>query len=285
MSWHPPTGQVQCLLMKEQERFMPDPNRIGLLTSTVLLALALGRLIPSQGFNLEMQFPGFLLPIPLNITTIMGILTAALTATGMDWLLRGHPSLNGRRTFQWWFLPTLTTFVISVPLSILPGGQAWWIGFILIGVLIFFVFFAEYIVVDPDAPYYAISVAGLTAISYTLFFVLSIALRSSGVRLYILLPALFIASTLTSLRILNLRTSGKWEFAWSLGIGLVSIQLTAGLRYWPITPVQFGLLLIGPLYGLINLAINLGENIPIKRATLEPSIVSVICWGLAIFIR
>ncbi|HKI55207.1 MAG TPA: hypothetical protein VJ987_13850, partial [Anaerolineales bacterium] len=188
-------------------------------------------------------------------------------------------------TFQWWLLPTLTTFVISVPLTALPDNQYWWVGIILSGIFIFFVILAEYIVVDADAPYYALSVAGLTSISYTLFFVLSIALRTSGARLFILLPALFAASTLAGLRILYLRMNGNWEFAWSLGISLVCVQLTAGLHYWPLTPIQFGLLLIGPLYGLINLAINLGENIPAMRATLGPSTVTVLCWGLAIFLR
>ena len=273
------------LIMTNQNRFLPDPNRIGLLTSTVLLALALGRFIPTEGFSIEVKFPLLPFAITLDITTIMSILTAGLAATGMDWLLRGHPSINRRVTFQWWFLPTLTTFVISVPLSILEGGRAWWIGFLISGVLIFFVFLSEYISVEPDSPYYTLSVAGLTAISYTLFFVLSIALNSSGVRLFILLPALFIAAMLASIRILYLWMGGKWEFAWSLGIALVSVQLAAGLHYWPLTPIQFGLLLIGPLYALINFAINLSENISIRRATLEPSIVAALCWGLAILIR
>lgn len=264
---------------------MPDSNRIGLLTSTVLLAVALAQFIPLQGFNLEIQLPGFLLALPLNLATLMNILTAGLAASGMDWLLRGHPSLRGRARFQWWILPTLTTFVISVSLSILPRGQVWWIGFLVSGFLLFLVFLAEYVVVDTDAPSYTFSVAGLTAISYTLFFVLSIALRSSGVRLFILIPALFLASGLTSLRILHLWMSGKWEFAWSIGIGLVCVQLAAGLHYWPLTPTQFGLLLIGPLYALIKLAINLGENISARRATIEPSIVTALCWALAIFIR
>jgi hypothetical protein len=167
----------------------------------------------------------------------------------------------------------------------LSNSQYWWVGFILSGVFIFFVILAEYIVVDTDAPSYPLSVAGLTSISYTLFFVLAIALNSSGVRLFILLPALFIASTLAGLRILYLRVSGKWEYAWSLGISLVCIQLAAALHYWPLTPIQFGLLLIGPLYGLINLAINLRENIPPRRAVLEPTIITVLCWGLAIFLR
>jgi hypothetical protein len=268
-----------------ERRNLPDSDRIGVLTSTVLLAFALTRLIQVPEFNLEVQLLGFFLLIPLNLTTAMSVLTAGLTAAGMDWLLHSHPSLNDRRTYQWWLLPTLTTFVIGVPLSILPNGVAWWIGFAVAGTFLFFVFIAEYIVVDPGAPYYAVSMAVLTAISYTLFFLLAVALRYSNVRLYLLVPALFFAAFLASLRILNLRLSGRWEYAWAAGIAFVCIQIAAGLHYWPLAPIQFGLMLIGSLYSLTNLAINLGEDQPARRAVLEPAIVIGLCWGLAIFIQ
>jgi hypothetical protein len=271
--------------MIEQHRYLPDANRIGLLTSTVLLAFALSHIIPSPEFSFEVQLPNFFLRLPLNIPILMNLLTAGLTATGMDWLLRGHPSLKGRSTFQWWLLPMLTTFVISASLSILPAGRAWWIGFALSGIFIFFVFLAEYIVVSADAPYYSMSVAGLTAISYTLFFILSVALRSSGARLFLLIPGLFLAASFASLRIHYLRMSGRWEFAWAIGIGLVCIQVAAGLHYWPLSPTKFGLMLIGPLYGLVNFSINLSENIPVRRAMFEPAVVTAFCWGLAIVIQ
>lgn len=268
-----------------EQRYLPDSNRVGVLTSTVLLAFALTRLIQAPEFNLEIQLPGFFLSLPLDISTAMSLLTAGLTATGMDWLLRGHPSLNNQPTFQWWLLPTLTTFVIGVPLSILPDGAAWWTGFAIGGIFLFFVFIAEYIVVDPGAPYYGVAMAGLTAISYTLFFILAVALRYSGARLYIIVPALFVAAALASLRILHLRLSGIWEYAWSIGIAFACVQVAAGLHYWPLSPVQFGLMLIGPLYGLTNFAINLGEGLPARRASLEPSVFTAVSWGLAIFIR
>jgi len=268
-----------------EQHYLPDSDRVGVLTSTVLLALALTHLIQAPEFNLEIQLPGFFLLIPLNLPTAMSILTAGLTATGMDWLLRGHPSLGGRPTYQWWLLPTLTTFIISVALSTLPTGTTWWIGFAVAGTFLFLIFVAEYIVVDPGAPYYAISIAGLTAISYTLFFILAVALRYSNVRLYILLPALFLAALLASLRILNLRLSGRWEYAWSTGIAFVCVQIASGLHYWPVSPIQFGLMLIGSLYGLTNLAVNLGEDQPARRAVLEPAIVIGLCWGSAIFIQ
>jgi len=271
--------------MLGEEKYTPDSNRIGLVTATVLLALALTRIIPSPEFNFEIQLPGFLFSFPFTSYTIMGVLTACLTATGMDWLLRGHPSLNKRPTFQWWFLPTLTTFVISVPLAILPSGRSWGIGFLVSGIFLFFVFLAEYISVDPDAPYYTASMVGLTAIAYTLFFILAVALRSSEIRLFLIAPALFLAASLASLRILSLRLSGTWEYAWALGIGLTCIQLATGLYYWPLTPIRFGLLLTGPLYGLVNLAINLGESIPARRAIIEPAIATALCCGLAVLIK
>lgn len=275
----------RIVFMAVPDKYRPDSNRLGLVTSTVLLALALMRIIPSPGFNFELQLPGFLLSFPFSTNTIMGLLTACLTATGMDWLLRGHPSLNSRTTFQWWFLPTLTTFVISLPLSLLPEGRPWWIGFLLSSLFLYFVFFAEYTAVDPAAPYYSASMVGLTAVSYTLFFVLAVALRTSQIRLFLIIPALFLAALLASLRILHLHLSGRWEFAWALGIALICIQLAAGLHYWPLSPIQFGLLLVGPLYGLVNLATNLGESVPSQRAVLEPIIVTALCWGLAIVIR
>jgi hypothetical protein len=268
-----------------QQRYLPNADRVGVLTSSVLLAFALTRLVQAPEFNLEIQLPGFFLRIPLNLPTAMSVLTAGLTATGMDWLLHSHPSLNGRATYQWWLLPTLTAFVIGVPLSILTNGVAWSIGFAVAGLFLFFVFVAEYIVVDPGAPYYAASIAGLTAVSYTLFLILAVALRSSGARLYILAPALFFAALLASLRILHLRLTGRWEYAWSAGIAFVCVQIASGLHYWPLSPIQFGLMLIGLLYGLTSLAVNLGEDQPARRAVFEAVIIIGLCWGLAFFIQ
>jgi hypothetical protein len=159
------------------------------------------------------------------------------------------------------------------------------VGFLVAGAFLFFVFVAEYIVVDPGAPFYAMAMAGLTAISYTLFLVLAAALRYSGARLYLLMPALFLAAFLASLRILHLRLSGRWEYAWSAGIAFICIQLASGLHYWPLSPVQFGLILTGSLYGLTSFGMNLMEDQPTRRAVLEPAIIIGLCWGLAVFIQ
>jgi hypothetical protein len=100
--------------------------------------------------------------------------------------------------------------------------------------------------------------------------------------LFLVAPALFVAASLVSLRTLHLRSTQKWEFNWALGIALVCTQVGAALHYWPVSPVQFGLALLGPLYALSTLTANLLEGIPLRRAMTEPLIALALAWGVAI---
>lgn len=268
-----------------ESRYLPDVNRVGVLTATVLLAYALSRLIQTPQFTVELQLSGFYFSYPISLSTLMVFLAAGLTATGMDWLLRYHPSMDNQRTIEHWLLPTLSTFIIGIPLTILPPGNTWWIGFGIGSLILVLVFFAEYIVVEPSAPNYAIATAGLTALSYAIYLILTTALRYGGARLFLLAPALFIAATLVSLRTLHLRIGQKWELNWALGIALVCTQIGAGLHYWPVSHVQFGLALLAPLYALSTLTGNLLEGIPLRRAMVEPLIALGLAWGIAILFR
>ena len=266
-------------------RFLPNTNRVGVLTAAVLLAYSLTRLIKSPEFTVELQLPGFYFAYPLSLNTVMILLAAGLAATGMDWLLRSHPSLGEIRTIEHWLLPTLATFIIGVPLTTLPPGNIWLIGFAIGSLLLVMVFMAEYIVVEPSAPSYAFASAGLTALSFAIYLILTTALRFSGARLFLMVPAIFIVASLVCLRTLHLRVGRKREFSWSLGIAIVCTQLGAGLHYLPITPVQFGLILLGPLYGLSTLTGDLLEGIPLRRAMVEPLIALGFLWSIAFLLR
>ncbi|MCJ7724281.1 MAG: hypothetical protein MUP03_09120 [Anaerolineales bacterium] len=264
---------------------LTEADRVSVLTATVLLAYALTHLIEAPSYTLAMQLPGIYLTFNLSLNTITIILAACLTASGMDWLLRSHPAFSGRRTFENWLLPTLTVFIIGVALNLIPSSPLWWLGFAAGGVLLVLVFLAEYVVLDQANPNYPFASAGLTALSFTLFLILAVVLRYASARLYLLIPALLLAAGLVCLRTIHLRLSGQWEFAWATGISLVIMQLAAGLHYWPLTPIQFGLLLLGPLYALTSLATSYGEGIPIRRALVEPSVLLGLIWGIAIWVR
>ena len=271
--------------MQENRSYLPSTNRIGMLIASILLAFALTRLIQSPRFTLTITLPGFYFAYPLTLGTAVTILAAALTATGMDWLTRDHPALGKNPNVEHLMLPTLTTFVVGAPLALLSNETAWWIGFAFSAVLLASVFLAEYITIDPSAPYYALARAGLTAVAYALFLILTTSLRFSGARMFLLIPVIFIVAALISLRILHLDGTDRWDFPWAIGIGIVSVQIGAGLHYWPLTPIQFGLALMGPLYGLTMLCANLTENIPVRRAALGPAIIVGLAWASVIFLR
>jgi len=262
---------------------LPDINRIGVLTAAVLLAFALTRLLPSSQAVLRLTLGNFFLTYPVSLTTVMTLFAAGLTATGMDWLLRGHPGLGAQRTVEHWLLPMLTTFVIGIPLSLLPGDTSWWVTFAIAGLALVTVFIAEYVAVDPTAPAYSAATGLLTALSFAVYLILLTTMRSSSPRLIIAFPAVFLVSGLVSLRSLHLRLR-RWEFVWAGGIALILSQLASALHYWPLSPIQFGLALLGPLYALTSLAGNLGEDSPIRRATVEPLAALTLAWAAAAFL-
>ena len=269
--------------MSTEHRHMPDANRLSVLAAAVLLAYALAHLAETQRQFLSLNLFGIALTIPVNLTAASTLMAAGLTAAGMDWLLRGHPHYGGENTFQHWILPALTAFVVGLPLYNLPPGAGWWLSFGLGGVLLLLVFLAEYIALDTADVRYPAASAGLVALSYVLFLILTTTLSFSNSRLAMVALAVFPSAGLVALRALRLR-SGQWAFAWALGIGLILTQLAATLHYWPLRPLQYGLILLGSLYALTELALNLGESVSPRRAGLEAALELAFFWGAALFL-
>jgi hypothetical protein len=266
-------------------RNLPDANRLSVLAATILLAYALARFVDLPVRELSLQLPGVYLSVEINMRTFVALLVAGLTATGADWLLRDHPAMQSRKsTLEHWLLPALTAWVIGLPLFQLPPGLLWWTGFALGGALLVIVLLAEYIAVDPEDVRHPVAAAGLTAVSFALFLALAISLRFGEIRLFLELPALVLAVGLVSLRSLHLRLHGQWAWVQALAIALVLGQFTAALHYWPLSPVSFGLALLGPAYSLTSLVGAITEGEPLQRALVEPSVVLVLLWGAAAWI-
>jgi hypothetical protein len=266
-------------------RYEIDANRVSVLTAAVLLAFALTRVIHTPYYTLELSLAGIALTIKVNLNTAIALLAAGLSATGVVWLLRAHPSLQPGETAEHWLLPLLTTLVIGVALHTLPAGPLWWAGFGIGGGLLVVVFLAEYVAAEPKDTRYPLATAALTAISFAIYLILAVTLHSAGARLYLLAPALFLAGGLAALRTLHLRLDERWEFGWALGIALAVTQLAAALHYWPLTPVRFGLALLGPIYALTALAAGISEGNPFRRAFVEPAVMLGLIWGLAAWLE
>lgn len=263
--------------------YLPNPDRLSILAATILLAYAFTRFVDLPPRQLSIELPGVFFTIEINIRTIMILIVSGLTASGSDWLLRDHPALGNRATFQHWLLPALTAWVIGVPLYRLPFGTLWVASFLIGSALLMLVMVAEYIVVDPSDVRYALSAAGLTAVSFALYLALAIALRSAGTRLFLALPILTFSCALVTLRTLHLRLHGHWLILQSGALAFISAQFITALHYLPISPIGYGLALLAPAYALTSLIGALYEGNSIRQAIIEPIVVLFLVWGIALW--
>ena len=125
---------------------------------------------------------------------------------------------------------------------------------------------------------------GLTALSFALYLVLTVALRGAGLRLYLILLGIVPTIGLIVLRTLFLRSTGTWSWPWAIALALLIGQLAVGLHYLPVTPLRYGLALTGVAYALSAMAAALLEKRQGVSVWLEPAIMTGLFGLLIVFI-
>ena len=267
--------------MDERQHF-PNRERLSILTASILLSYAVSPYISITPQVLSITVGGASFFFRFDFSTITSLVAAALAYVGSGWLISSHPGLGRQRTLQFRFLPALTAWVIGVPLNMLSVGPEWWVVLALGAALLLGVFIAEYIVVDYDDARYPPAAIALLVVSFGLFLLLAIAIRAAGLRLYLLVPAIVISLTLMAARILALRLGGNWLWIWAAGIGIVVGQAALGLHYLPVSPLAFGLLLLGLAYAVTDAAGSIIEGKSPRILWIEPAIICAVLWALAL---
>ena len=268
----------------EEKRILPPPERLSILVATILLAYAMIPFVNLAPGELKYLISGVVIAFPVNIAMVISFLAAGLAGVGVDWLIQAHPRLEKRSRLTHYFIPALTAWVIGVPLSRLEVGTGWWVVFTLGGALMVLVFIAEYVSVDLEDPRSRVASIGLTALSFALYLVLTVALRGAGLRLYLILLGIVPTIGLIVLRTLFLRSTGTWSWPWAVALALLIGQLAVGLHYLPVTPLRYGLALTGVAYALTAMAAALLEKRQGVSLWLEPAIMTGLFGLLIVFI-
>lgn len=261
---------------------IPDLSRLSVISAVIILAYGLVPFVQIPAQSIVIRLPWVVFNYDLDFGTVVSILVAFLAAFGADWLIQTHPNKGSQSFIHHSLVPALTAWVIGVPLSFLEVGIEWWMVVALGGTLLAFILVAEYLVVDTNSASHLPASLGLTAISFALFLVLAIALQSSGVRLFLLLPALTVTIFFLVSRSFYLRTAGDWNWFWSLGITLFIGQIALGLHYLPIRPLSFGLVLVGIAYPLTLLIIAHKEGKRGINLFIEPLVLIIFLFFLAL---
>ena len=242
---------------------IPDINRLSIVSAVIMLAFALTQIVSFPTQTISFSVFGIILNFALDIETIIIILTALLAAAGMDWLILSHPD-HQRYKVRWeylrhWILPVLTTFAIGITLNAFTGGIAWLVIFGLGSILLIVVFISEYSIVSAEDVRPPFATIGLTGLSFALYLLLAIAVRSARLRLYVMLPILAFGVVMVVSRTLFLRL-GEWDTIWGLVIGVMVLEIAIGFHYLPLSPIQFGVLLMGSAYALTSIYAAIKEK-------------------------
>jgi hypothetical protein len=262
-----------------------NQERLSIVIATIMLAFALAKFVDVPSSVIPIEFIGIYIPITINFKTIITLSVAGMTASGADWLLRDHPKLEEKSSLPHLLLPALTAWILSVILFNLPNEPLWWVVFIFGGTFLILVILAEFIVLDEEDARRPLATPLLGALSFAMFLALIVSLRSSNLRLVMTLPAVALSSGALSFRVILLQYPGRTKLPEALASLIIVTQLTAPLHYLPISPLSFGLILLGALYAMINFIVNISQNEPSISSLIEPVSVLIILWGLAIWLN
>lgn len=267
--------------MDEKPGLLPDLNRLSILVGTILLAYSLTQLVSIPAQEFEFAFLGILFPIKVNFSTLVSLVAAGLTASGTAWLLETHPHTRILPTTAvHWLLPSLTSLVLLLAIDQLPLGGTWWLAVGASGAVLTLVLVAEYTIIDPRNRFYLLAEMLLTAIAIVLFLILAIALHVTETRLFTRIPVLSLAALLVYLRVIHLRQEGYWAVAQGAVAFLLIGELAAGLHYWPMGSIGFGIALTGTLYALIEVSDRIsGKDTPLGWDELAlPLLILSLSW-------
>ena len=159
----------------DERNQLPKPNKLSILTATILLSNAVTPLVDIPVRSLSMEFAGIIFDFNVDFSTMVSLIVSLLAAVGTFWLVLEPSAGGGRQRLRHGILPAITAWVIGLPLNELEMGIQWWVVFSLGGVLLVFVFVAEFVVEDFTNERHAVAAAGLKAVSFALYLFLSIA--------------------------------------------------------------------------------------------------------------
>lgn len=263
---------------------LPQQNKLSIVAASILISYAVLPFIRVSAQEFSFTIAGVLIPLRINFYNLMSLIAGAIAATGADWMLRDHPLISTHATMPHLILPAISAGALGFPLGLLEISIEWWIIMGLGSLLIILIMIAEYISLDSKDSRYPLALMVLSAVSYGLFLLLSIVLRATNSRLYLMLLILTPFFAFLCLRILHFRLGGRWRFEWTAVITLIIAQCIIAFYYWPLTPVRYGLSFLGPAYALIGITASLEENPDFRKVFYEPLIMLGIIWILGVFI-
>lgn len=262
-------------------RLMPNYDRLSILVSLVVLGLALTFLIRLPVRVVQADLFGSPVTITLTTRLIMGLLLSALTATGVEYIMRAHPDFGQEEvsiySFLFWILPTLVTLAAAYGTPLLVGNIYVWLGGLALSAIVLsIVIMAEYRTINPRDSLYTSARLLLNIVAYLGALVLFTAIYGAKLRSVLSASSVAIVGAVLALSLLRAeRNATARTFSYAAICGLVLGEATWALNYWGVGGLAGGGLLTLIFYFFTGLSQQRLLNRFSRPVMIEFSVVGV----------
>lgn len=259
-------------------------DRISVLIWVVLAGLTAQRLLVLPTVVVAGTMFGS--PITLTITadTALALILAALTAGGVEAVVRVHPlSSEGEIGPRWlyWGVPVALVGVALLLLPIAPSRLYWLIGLMATGTALALSVAGVYYTLDPFATGYRRARLAMNALTYGIALVLYLVVYRTRVRSILSATEVMFVSALLALELLR----GSQRPTLQVGIyaaivGLVLGEATWALNYMRLQSLTGGLILLLIFYNMVGLSQHAIQGRIGRRVLIEFGLITIAALAL-----
>jgi hypothetical protein len=280
-------------------------DRASVLVWVALMGLIAQRVLALPSRELSATVLGSPITLTISTNTVLGVLLAALVASGTEAVVRAHPLARSAGWIQpqaivpqeatphglpsvapilrwvFWALPVALVVVALFLLPVAPSQTYWVLGLMLTGAALGVAMAGVYYTVDPFARGYRRARLGMNALTYGVALVLFLVVYQSRARSIVSATEVMFVSGLLALELL--RGSGRPTLMITLYAGITGLilgQVTWALNYWRLSSLTGGLVLLVVFYDVVGLAQNALQGRIGRRVLIEYGLISLAAMAL-----
>ncbi len=234
-------------------------DRLSILISVVLVGLTLSLLLDLPTRPFDFSFLGSRATILFSGTWLFALLLTALTAAGVESIMRAHPRVllsETRYTAILWVLPCTLAMGAGIIVPALPTGRIYALaGIILTGALLALVILGEYYTIDLSHPAYSFARLGLNLATYLIALLLFGAIYALKVRSVLSAPVIAVGAGLLALELLRgSEADVRRTWIYAAAVGLAMGETLWAINYWNVSILSGSVTLLLMFYVLTGLA-------------------------------
>lgn len=239
---------------------VPVPlERLSILISLVLLGLTLSLLLDLPTRSFDFTFLGSRATIIFSGSWLFAILLTALTAAGVESIMRAHPRVlvsETQYTAILWVMPCILVMAGALIVPALPTTRLYTlVGVAVTGALLTLVILGEYYTIDLRDPAYSFARLGLNLAAYLFVLMLFGAIYALKVRSILSAPMTAVLAGLLALELLRgSEADVRRTWLYAAAVGLAMGEAIWALNYWNVSVLVGAVAMLLFFYVLTGLA-------------------------------